>query len=298
MTDIMPKPEELRNTVKDWPRDEYFSDEALNFHTLRDFCRDPKLFAEGYYNKENDDPKRRDAKRQGTQLHELVLEGDDVFNANNALWTPPVNEKTGKPFGSDTKKYTDALAEFKAANQGKESYTTDEWNMFAAMRDALTNHPVAGPYLFPETTEQRAESELKFRGEFCPGWFAKGSIDRYDNVFGIIDLKTCAEIERFDGYKSFEKTCIYSGYIEQLAFYQIMFHELMDPRASADYPPVTIIGVEKKEPYRVAVCQPDDETQAAAREQIYKMLDKYMKAVKEQRFESRYDEIITLHRNY
>ena len=239
---MLPKPNELLHTVKEWSREDYFSDEALNFHSLWDFRKDRKLFADGYFAVKE----TTDAMRQGTQFHELVLEGDEVFNANNALWTPPVNEKTGKQYGAETKAYAEARAEWEKANPGKTAYTPEEWDLFARMRDAIISHPAAGGILFPEEAE--TASELKFRGEYAPGWAVKGSIDRYDAEIGIIDLKTCAEIERFDGYRSFEKTCLFGGYIEQLAFYQEMFYELIDPRPveERNYIPVKIIGIEKK----------------------------------------------------
>lgn len=290
----LPKPAELRNTVAGWSRADYFADDALNFHTLWDFQKDPKLFAAGYYAVK----KTTDAMRIGTQLHQLVLEGTEVFQTNNALWRPPVNEKTGKPYGAATKNYTDALEAFRAENAGKEIYTEEEGDTLAGMMNAILNHPAAGPVLFPDGDGSEQASELTFRGEYTPGWFAKGSIDRYDAELGIIDLKTCAELERFDGYESFKKTCLYSGYLEQLAFYQIMFRELMDPRQNPMYVPVTIVGVETKEPYRVAVFQPDDETQAAARERIFDLLEKYMTAVTTGEYRSKYDDVITLHRNY
>lgn len=289
---MLPRPSELKNIVQDWSRDEYFSDDALNFHALWDFQRDPKLYAAGFFATKE----KTDAMRQGSQLHELVLEGSETFEANNVLWTPPVNEKTGKPYGQGTKNYTEALDALLAENPGKEIYTQEELDTYRAMYNAVLNHPTAGEYLFSDDPDSFA-SELKFRGEYAPGWFAKGAIDRYDSELGIIDLKTCAEIERFDGYKTFEKTCLYGGYLEQLAFYQIMFREFIDPRAGAWFVPITLIGIEKKPPYRVAVCKPDTETEEAAREKIYGLLEKYSEAVKEQRFDSRYDEIITLHRN-
>ena len=77
-----------------------------------------------------------------------------------------------------------------------------------------------------------------------------------------------------------------------------LFRELLDPRPSPMYVPVTIVGVEKKEPFRVAVFQPDDETQLAARERIMKLLEEYMTAVTTGIYRSKYDDIITLHRNY
>lgn len=295
---MLPLCKDLINTVQGWSREDYFSDDALNFHTLWDFQKDPKLFAAGYF----ETKETTDAMRLGTQLHQLVLEGDDVFNAENALWTPPVNEKTGKPYGAGTKNYADALDAWTAANPGKTAYSEEEWNALAGMRDAIRNHPAAGPILFPEKDAPEHVSELKFRGDFMPGWFVKGAIDRYDPELGIIDLKTCAEMERFDGYETFKKTCIYGGYLEQLAFYQIMFREILDPRNDTDpdktYPPVTIVGVEKKPPYRVAVFQPDEETQRGARGKIYALLAEYMEAVGTDTFRSKYDEILTIHKTY
>lgn len=295
---MLPKPDELLNTVAEWDKADYFADDALNFHTLWDFQRDPKLFAAGFF----DVKETTDAMRLGTQFHELTLEGDEAFNARNALWTPPVNDKTGKPYGAGTKNYADALAAWEEANAGKTAYTEEEWNLLAGMRDAVRSHPVAGEVIFPDGEAPRHVSELKFRGEFMPGWYAKGAIDRYDPELGIIDLKTCAEMERFDGYETFKKTCVYGGYLEQLAFYQIMFREILDPRDDRDpektYPPVTIVGVEKKPPYRVAVCLPDEETQRGARGRIYGLLAEYMEAVGTDTFKSKYDEIITIHKNY
>lgn len=289
-----PKPCELRNTVSGWSREEYFADSALNFHTLWDFQRDPKLFAAGFF----DLKERNDAMRQGTQIHQIVLEGEEVFRKENALWDPPVNEKTGKPYGTGTAAYIEALDAWNAENGGKDGYSLEEFALYEEMKGALMDHPLAGPYLFAEDNGENQASELMFKGEYLPGWFSKGSIDRYDAELGILDLKTCAELERFDGYESFKKTCLYSGYLEQLAFYQIMFRELMDPRQSPMYIPVTIIGIEKKPPFRVAVCQPDDETQAAARERVLGLIEEYIKAVSNQEFSSKYDNIVILHRNY
>ena len=290
-----PKISELKNIVPNWNTADYFADAALNFHSLWDFQRDKKLYAAGFYAVKE----TTDAMRQGTQFHQIALEGEDVFHQHNAIWIPPVNEKTGKPYGADTKAYAAAREEWEKENPGKTGYTEEEYQTYSAMLDALGNHPYAGGYLFPADEGAEYASELKFKGEYAPGWFAKGSIDRYDPEIGILDLKTCAEIERFDGYETFSKTCIYGGYIEQLAFYQIMFSELIDPRGNqGEYIPVTIIGIEKKEPYRVAVCQPDEETQEAARERIRALLVEYAEAVTTQNFPSKYDEIITLHKYY
>ena len=60
-------------------------------------------------------------------------------------------------------------------------------------------------------------------------------------------------MERFDGYRTFELGCLYNGYLEQLAFYQVMFYELDPARGARWYVPVTLIAAEKKPPFRVAV---------------------------------------------
>jgi len=291
----LPRPSELLNIRTGWDREDYFADEALSFHSLWYFGRDPKLFSQGFF----DVQETTDAMRMGTQLHTLVLEGEEKFNKENVLWSPPINDKTGKPFGMTTKQYTEAYERFTAENKRLTPYTEDEKINYLAMQAAILRHPIASAYLYPETGPDTHVSELTFRGEYLPGWLAKGSIDRYDSTYGIIDFKTCAEMERFDGYRTFERGCLYNGYLEQLAFYQVMFYELLDPRPRGArwYVPVTLIAAEKKPPFRVAVLQPDEETQSGARERIGDLLEQYMEAVESGNYESRYDEIITLHRS-
>lgn len=163
----LPRPSELLNIRTGWDREDYFADEALNFHSLWDFGRDPKLFSQGFF----DVQETTDAMRMGTQLHTLVLEGEEKFNKENVLWSPPINDKTGKPFGDPR------------------------------------------------------------------------------------------------------------------------------PRGARWYVPVTLIAAEKKPPFRVAVLQPDEETQSGARERIGDLLEQYIEAVESGNYEPRYDEIITLHRS-
>ena len=174
-----PKISELRNIVPNWDPENYFADEAINFHSLRDYKRNPKRFAAGEY----DTRETTDAMRMGTQFHQLVREGDDVFGANNALWTPPINEKTGKQYGQETKAYAAALEAWKTDNAGKTPYSEEEYQTFLAMKEAIISNQRAGEFLFPAGDVSEYASELRFKGEYIPGWFAKGKYNDCKEVF-------------------------------------------------------------------------------------------------------------------
>ena len=81
----------------------------------------------------------------GTAAHKLILEGKEAFDeAYTVACDAPVNEKTGKPYGADTKKYQEWLA-----LQDKNVISIEDFEEIAVMNKSVIDHPVAPEILRP-----------------------------------------------------------------------------------------------------------------------------------------------------
>ena len=170
----------------------------------------------------------------GRATHTLILEGPDKFVAEYVVSEGPTNEKTGKPYGKQTKAYTDWLAE-----QSKPIISTEDHALLLKMREAVHAHPVAKDLLASGIAEGTVRTE--WDGEPVQSRF-----DWFDPERGILlDLKTCADVDRFGfDIRDF-------GYIHQMAFYGGVLRR-------AGYEGqlnVYLVAVEKKEPFRVSVAE-------------------------------------------
>jgi len=170
----------------------------------------------------------------GRAAHVAILEGTDEFESRFVVADPPVNERTGAPYGSDTKKFAEWAAQF-----DRPVVSTADFGVIKNMRLSVLEHPEAGKLFddggYPEGTVRVAE--------FC-GLPCQIRIDWFHPRFGIVDLKTCSDIERF----VFDARDY--GYIHQLAFYRSVLGAAFPQAAGA---PVTIVAVEKQPPYRCGV---------------------------------------------
>ncbi len=276
-----PTPIKLLSNIYDMPFAEYRKIDALNFHNLRDFKWDPKAWKGGYFETKEQNSQ---AMTLGTQFHELVLQGDDAFNAHNALWEPPLNLSTGKPFGPTSDKYKKALSDYGLANAGKLLYSQDDIIALNAMRESIQWHHVAGPMLY---SDSRKLSEMVVYGEIVPGFSLKGSIDRYDERFGLIDLKSTDSLDDETGRKTFYWKMRDYGYIEQIAFYQILIRDI----CGGNIPQAHIIAVESKLPFRCAVYTIDAEVSEMARANCTEWLKQFMKARQSGEYTSRFDRV-------
>lgn len=276
-----PTPIKLLVNLHEMPFDEYKKIDALNYHSLRDFQWDPKAWKGGYFETVD---RSSAALTLGTQFHEMILQGDDTFNANNALWEPPLNPSTGKPFGPTSDKYKKALSDYGLANAGKLLYSQDDLITLNAMRESIQWHPVAGPMLY---SESRKLSEIVVHGEIVPGFSLKGAIDRYDEQYGLIDLKTTDSLDDETGRQTFLWKMRDYGYIEQLAFYQILIHEI----CGGNIPPAHLIAVETKLPFRCGVFTLDAEVTKKARTVCNEWLKRFMMARNTGLYASRYDTV-------
>jgi hypothetical protein len=184
----------------------------------------------------------------GRAVHVLALEGCAAYEAGFAIGGP-INEKTGKPFGRDTK----AFAEW-AALCSKPVLSRDQADLVEALADSVRQHPVATQLLGNGVAERVAR--LPYAGIPCQGRF-----DWISPQFGLIDLKTC------DDLTWFEHDARRFGYAHQMAFYRALLRE-----ACGESLPVSLIAVEKCAPYRCGVWRLSDQVlDAAERENLAAM---------------------------
>lgn len=216
--------------------------EHVTSHRLAEFRRCPLLF----HKKELGLIAGRDSTAflLGRAAHVLILEGRDRYEHEFAVGGP-VNPKTGKPYGSSTKKF----AEW-AERRGKPVLSDDQAALLEEMAASVRAHLFASELLVDGVAEGVVRSE-------CAGHACQARIDwinpRPDR--GIVDLKTT------DSLDGFELDIRAFGYVEQAAFYRQLVAEVTGSTL-----PVHLIAVEKREPYRCGVWQITPRTLDASEE--------------------------------
>jgi hypothetical protein len=180
----------------------------------------------------------------GRAAHCRVLEGAEVFRHRFAIGGP-INPKTGKPFGQDTK----AFAEW-AALLGKPGISQDVADLCDQLAEAVRGHAEAAALLAAGQPEGVVRAD--YGGLAC-----QIRID-WTNTRGIVDLKTIDDLDWFEAQaRSF-------GYAHQLAFYRAILAIVSGRTVD-----VHVVAVEKKAPYRVGVWRFADQVlDAAARENL------------------------------
>ncbi|GDY15041.1 hypothetical protein LBMAG53_39190 [Planctomycetota bacterium] len=199
----------------------------LSSHALADFRRNPLLYHWKQLGLAVD--RERPSFALGRAAHCLILEGEAEFHRRFAFGGP-VNPKTGKPFGQDTK----AWAEW-AESIGKPAISHDAADLCDQLATAVHRHAAASGLLAEGSAEGVVRSEYG-------GLPSQIRIDWTHPDRGIVDLKTIDNLDWFEVQsRSF-------GYIHQLAFYRAILGH-----AAGRIPDVHLIAVEKIEPFRVGV---------------------------------------------
>lgn len=165
----------------------------------------------------------------GRAAHVLTLEGRAAYEQQFAVGGP-VNPRTGKCYGRDTKAFTEWAAEL-----GKPVLSDSQAATVEDLAAAVGRHPLA-PLLL---ADGQAEGVLRlpYGGHAC-----QGRLDWVSPEWGIVDLKTC------DDLTWFESDARRFGYAFQMAFYRALLRE-----ACGQSVPVHLIAVEKRAPYRCGV---------------------------------------------
>lgn len=266
--------------------EDYRKLDGLNFHTLKDFTWDTKAWKQGYFEKQP----RTSSLKLGTQFHELILQGEEVFSENNILFNEPVNPKTGKPYGKETSAYKEARDSFLAMYPNKQEYSEQDYETLKTMQESIMFHPYASKILLEARPKK---SELVLQG-YLNKTLCKCSIDRYDDMFGLIDLKTCERLTDFSGRDVFRYAIRDYKYIEQLAFYKKCLEEI----GCCSSCPATIIAVETKPPFRCGVYAIKNTVLKEAQNVVEEWLENWVISHKTKTFISQFDGIFEISNYY
>jgi hypothetical protein len=215
----------------------------LSSHALAEFRKNPLLYRKKQLGLVADE--ERSAYQIGRAIHCRVLEGAEEFARRYAVGGP-INPKTGKCYGADTK----AFSEWASAI-GKPVVSDEIAALCERMAMAVREHAEAAALLADGQPEGVVRAT--YGGEPC-----QIRIDWTNPDRGIIDLKSIDNLDWFEVQaRSF-------GYAHQLAFYRAIVAAVTGVK-----PEVHVIAVEKQEPYRVGVWRFSDQVlDAAARENL------------------------------
>jgi hypothetical protein len=151
-----------------------------------------------------------------SMLASITNRGDySDFEAEYTVFAPPINDKTGKPFGYDSAKFLDAFNSFQDFNPGKTICSQNEVDLAKVMIEQLLN---GSPHLSKDVNylikhgkaEQShlvdyEEMQFKFRPDL-------------ETSKKIIDWKTCGfEVPKVE---NFARQIVKFGYHISASFYQ------------------------------------------------------------------------------
>lgn len=196
----------------------------LSSSQLKWYLRSPKFFK---HNIDNPTEEKSDALRFGSLFHDCMAalaEGgllDDVIDAIVAF-EPPINEKTGQPYGNTTKVYKEAYDAFTTNLNGVLSATAEEKELVSAMLYSLVHDSGA-------TSEQVrkllkwGKPEVSFFYETEDGIKLKVRPDLLTRR-KIIDWKTSTSDDLSED--AINRTILKYGYHISAAMYQYVVHEI------------------------------------------------------------------------
>ena len=240
----------------------------VSSHQLLDFIKCPWLHRKKSLGliEDRDSP----AYLVGRAAHVRILEGRDVYE-NEFAFGGPINPKTDKPFGSNTK----AFAEW-AVDQGKPVLSHDQVELIEQMASGVAMNDEAIDLLL----YGRAEGVV--RAKYC-GTPCQIRIDWVHPHRGIVDFKTT------DDLTWFEADARRYGYHRQMAFYRAVLEAVIGEHA-----PVHIVAVEKKEPFRCGVWRLGDDTLAIAQRENEAAIRRLLACRKLDQWPTGYEEVRVL----
>lgn len=219
------------------PMSEYGAWDAANYSALKHFDRTPAHARSAMVRPRDQTP----AMFLGAATHSAILE-PELFADEYAV--APVCDKRTK-VGKKT------WADFAKANEGKEVLRQDEFIQCNNMAQAAHKNPMVASIL-----GEVGLNELSFAWtDIGTEVLCKGRCDRFGYIMGnsaVIDLKTTENASE----RAWIREVVKYQYHAQAAFYLDGLNTL---EPSTDRKFIWIV-VEKKEPFGVAVYQPDDAT--------------------------------------
>jgi hypothetical protein len=235
---------------------EYHSGPEMSSHMLAHFRKSPILYR--LYENGTLENKDKHAYAFGRAAHTLILEGRAAFEAKYATGGP-VNEKTGKPYGKETKAWSEWEQSINKVVLGE-----DEMHVLENMALNVMRHRGAQDVL------KEGTAEVSYRGTLH-GIPFRARID-WENEKSILDLKTCQDLDEF------ERDAIRNGYQYQLACYLLCYNLArgIQPDGYSSLPNVHLLAVEKNPPWRAGMWQVDTDLMDAAKLTVASNLRAYL----------------------
>lgn len=215
--------------------------EFVTSSSLKDFIKNPKI----YEAKQSGGVEkiRSEALYMGTLIHQTVLEGPHATIASYDF-NSPINPKTDEPYSYNSKMFR--THEELALAEGKKLARYEDYGLAIQLRTAVFRHRIAKNLLSKGSPERVARCNYmglpcQIKMDFITPW-------------GIIDLKTTSDIERFNegAYSDVHKY----GYLNSAAFYRSVLHAFNPKVPKQDF---YFIAVDKNEPYEVGVWKVSNE---------------------------------------
>lgn len=206
------------------PYNEYLSSSQLKW-----YMKSPR-----YFKYMLDNPQEQtDAMRFGSLFHDLMASmalhyenGTEAIARwldNIAIFEPPVNEKTGQPYGATTKAYKEAYDKFLQANSGKLIASNDDLSQVNHMASALIIDCGATSEQVRKLLKWAKAVEVSYFYETDDGIKLKVRPDLLTRD-KLIDWKTCA-LDSLDE-ESIARQIIKYRYDVSLSMYQYVLHEI------------------------------------------------------------------------
>ena len=249
----------------------------LSSHQVIDFMRSPWLYwkkRQGLIPEEESN-----AFLLGRGAHVRILQGRKAYEEQYAIGGP-INPRTQKPFGSGTQAFADW-----AAKIGKPVLSQEQADLIEAMADGVSRNAKAMELL------SAGVAEGVVRTTYC-GLPCQARIDWLNPRRGIVDLKTVDDIDWAEA--DFRRW----RYATQLGFYKAVFEERLRAGLGNLHGlpsvPVTIIAIEKREPYRCGCWKLTDNTLAVAKAEIDAAIGRLVQCEKTNEWPTGYEQMRVL----
>lgn len=274
--------------IRKEPFHEYMAfKQHLTSTKLRKYIQDPLIYK---WNQDNNWPHTDSPSMLfGRALHTMLLEGDNCYGE---AWHVEdcINPRTGKPYGKETKAYTEWREAISNRFPNKEVIDLATHNRVYELAQIVRKNPFFKAFCTGGVAERVIRGKLhgrdcqcridylKIEGNDIPAtWSPEGGSDA---PALITDLKTTDNLDRFNyAIRDY-------GYLYQLAFYAEMFEHFTEQEAETH-----ILAVETKPPYRVGLWEAPVPVMLDYRKKVQNYIEDLVDSEKHNTWFSRYDEI-------
>lgn len=225
----------------------------LSSSQIKAYLKSPKA---AKFALENPTEEKSDALRFGSLFHDLMAcyaeHSDDEFAAirqweqGMAIFEPPVNKSTNKPYGVTSNPYKEAYATFLQANEGKLIVSRDEADLAYNMANSLLRDSGATSEQVCKLLKWAKATEVSYFYETEDGIKLKVRPDLLTRD-KLVDWKTCS-LDSLDE-ESIARQIIRYRYDVSLAMYQWVLHEI----EGKWYTPI-LVFVQKQPPFDSIMC--------------------------------------------